>query len=151
MERAEGLYQIGEVAERVGLSLRTVRYYEEVGLVAPAGRSPGGFRLYTQDAIDRLAIIKQMKPLDFTLEEFRELLGLRERLADPHLDDDERAGIAERLGMYAAASQERCDRLAEQLAVAEAFADTLRRELRRARAAGAAGRGAARRPGDGPA
>ena len=40
--------QIGEVAERVKLSLRTIRHYEEVGLVPPSARSKGGFRLYTE-------------------------------------------------------------------------------------------------------
>ena len=42
---ASGLMQIGEVAERVGYSFRTIRYYDEMGLVSPAHRSPGGFRL----------------------------------------------------------------------------------------------------------
>jgi DNA-binding transcriptional MerR regulator len=129
------LYQIGEVAERLGLSLRTVRYYEEVGLVAPAERSPGGFRLYDDDAIERLALIKQMKPLEFSLEETRELLELRERLGDPGLAGGERAEFVERLAMFTAAAEERCDRLAEHLARAEAFAETLRREIRRAKAA----------------
>jgi DNA-binding transcriptional MerR regulator len=128
-------YQIGEVAERLGLSLRTVRYYEEVGLVAPAERSPGGFRLYNDDAIDRLALIKQMKPLEFSLEETRELLELRERLGDAALSGEERAELVERLAMFTAAAEERCDRLAEHLARAEAFAETLRREIRRAKAA----------------
>ena len=130
-----GLYQIGEVAERVGLSLRTVRYYEEVGLVLPAERSPGGFRLYDEDAVERLELIKQMKPLEFSLEETRELLELRERLADPGVAGDDRAELRERLGMFTAAAEERCNRLAEHLARAEAFADTLRREIRRAKAA----------------
>lgn len=71
---ASGLMQIGEVAGRVDLSLRTVRHYEEVGLVPVADRSPGGFRLYTEAAVERLLVIKQMKPLDFTLEEMREVL-----------------------------------------------------------------------------
>jgi DNA-binding transcriptional MerR regulator len=128
-------YQIGEVAERLGLSLRTVRYYEEVGLVAPAERSPGGFRLYDDDAVDRLALIKQMKPLEFSLEETRELLELRERLGDAALSGEERAELVERLAMFTAAAEERCDRLAEHLARAEAFAETLRREIRRAKAA----------------
>ena len=129
------LYQIGEVAERLGLSLRTVRYYEEVGLVAPAERSPGGFRLYNDDAIDRLALIKQMKPLEFSLEETRELLELRERLGDAALSGEARGELVERLAMFTAAAEERCDRLAEHLARAEAFAETLRREIRRAKAA----------------
>lgn len=41
------LLQIGEVAEAIGLSLRTVRYYEQMGLISPERRSQGGFRLYT--------------------------------------------------------------------------------------------------------
>lgn len=133
--RRGGLYQIGEVAERLGLSLRTVRYYEEVGLVLPAERSPGGFRLYDEDAVERLELIKQMKPLEFSLEETRELLELRERLAEPGLAADDRAELLERLAMFTAAAEERCDRLAEHLARAEAFSDTLRREIRRAKAA----------------
>lgn len=131
----DGLYQIGEVAERLGLSLRTVRYYEEVGLVRPAERSPGGFRLYDDDAIERLALIKQMKPLEFSLDETRELLELRERLTDPDLADAERMPLTERLAMFTVAAEERCDSLAEHLARAEAFAETLRREIRRAKAA----------------
>ena len=133
MGRGE-LYQIGEVAERLGLSLRTVRYYEEVGLVAPAERSPGGFRLYDDDAVERLELIKQMKPLEFSLEETRELLELRQRLGDA-LSAADRAELVERLAMFTAAAEERCDRLAEHLARAEAFAETLRREIRRAKAA----------------
>lgn len=128
-------YQIGEVAERLGLSLRTVRYYEEVGLAAPAERSPGGFRLYDDDAIERLALIKQMKPLEFSLEETRQLLELRERVAASEPAGEERAELVERLAMFTAAAEERCDRLAEDLARAEAFAETLRREIRRAKAA----------------
>jgi MerR family copper efflux transcriptional regulator len=130
-----GLYQIGEVAERLELSLRTVRYYEEVGLVTPAERSPGGFRLYDDDAIERLELIKQMKPLEFSLDETRELLELRRRLGEPGLAAGDRAQLVERLAMFTAAAEERCDRLAEHLARAEAFAETLRREIRRAKAA----------------
>ncbi len=72
---------IGEVAERVGLSLRTVRYYEEQGLFAPAGRTDGGFRLYTEAEVDRLLLIKQMKPLGFTVQQMRELLAAHDALA----------------------------------------------------------------------
>src|SRR5262249_43545301 len=52
------VFQIGEVALRVTLSLRTVRYYEEAGLLMPIGRTVGGFRLYDHNAIDRLLLIK---------------------------------------------------------------------------------------------
>jgi MerR family transcriptional regulator, copper efflux regulator len=75
------MHQIGEVAEAVGLSLRTIRYYEEVGVVPPSGRTAGGFRLYTDGDIERLLLVKQMKPLDFSLEEMRDLLQTRDRLA----------------------------------------------------------------------
>lgn len=53
------MHQIGEVAEAVGLSLRTIRYYEEVGVVPPWGRTAGGFRLYTDDDIERLRLVKR--------------------------------------------------------------------------------------------
>ena len=66
------MHQIGEVAERVGLSLRTVRYYEEKGLISPERRTDGGFRLYTDENIARLLLIMQMKPLGFSLDEMRE-------------------------------------------------------------------------------
>ncbi len=72
--------QIGRVAELCGLSLRTVRYYEEQGLIAPDGRSDGGFRLYTDAQVERLLLIKQMKPLGFTVAQMRELLDARDLL-----------------------------------------------------------------------
>ena len=61
--------QIGEVGERTGLSLRTIRHYEEIGLVAPTARSKGGFRLYGEADVERLLLVKTMKPMEFTLEE----------------------------------------------------------------------------------
>ena len=76
------MHQIGEVAEAVGLSLRTIRYYEEADLVPPSGRSAGGFRLYTDDDIDRLRLVKSLKPLDLTIDEMRNLLTVRDRATD---------------------------------------------------------------------
>lgn len=90
-DSTKGLLQIGEVAEMVGLSLRTVRYYEEVGLVSPSARSEGGFRLYSDEDVSRLALVKRMKPLGLTLEEMGELVKLIEdggragALAEPDL------------------------------------------------------------------
>ena len=82
---ASGRMQIGEVAERIGLSLRTIRHYEEVGLAVPSARSEGGFRLYAESDVERLRVIMQMKPLGFSLEEMRELLELLDAgdAADP--------------------------------------------------------------------
>lgn len=124
------MHQIGEVAEAVGLSLRTIRYYEEVGVVPPSGRTAGGFRLYTDDDIERLRLVKQMKPLDFSLEEMRDLLQSRDRLAEVVVDD-EREQLIERLRMYAAIAHTRCETLRAQLESAESFAETLQRETSR--------------------
>lgn len=120
---SEGLVQIGEVAERLGLSLRTIRHYEEVGLVVPE-RTPGGFRLYSETDIGRLMLVKRMKPLGFSLEEMRDLLDVTDRLA---AGDDDPALVA-RLQMFERAVADRADKLREQLAMAREFADQLRRQ-----------------------
>ena len=65
---------IGELAERTGLSLRTIRHYDEVGLLPATGRTSGGFRVYSEDDLERLTVIKTMKPLGFSLEEMAEIL-----------------------------------------------------------------------------
>jgi MerR family copper efflux transcriptional regulator len=122
------IYQIGEVADLVHLSLRTLRHWDEVGLVRPSGRSTGGFRLYTDSDVELLLLAKTMKPLDFSLEEMRELLELRVVLSDPGAGTDERAAASERLAMFTAVADERCARLAEQLDGARALAGALRTE-----------------------
>lgn len=114
--------QIGEVAERTGLSLRTIRYYEEVGLVVPSGRSPGGFRLYTDPDVDRLRLIMRMKPLGFQLDEMRELLAI----LDPHDGDPELADPDARLAEFTANAEQACEKLRAKLRIAEEFAEVLR-------------------------
>lgn len=126
-----GMHQIGEVAERVGLSLRTVRHYDEVGLVIPSGRTTGGFRLYTDDDVERLALVTRMKPLGFTLGEMCDLLSLRDQLAGSVPAAPEYQSLLGRLQEYATAAAERCESLRTQLAHADAFADTLRHEVAR--------------------
>ncbi|WP_236829152.1 MerR family transcriptional regulator [Blastococcus sp. KM273128] len=121
-----GLLQIGQVAERTGLSLRTIRWYEEEGLVVPTSRTDGGFRLYSDDDVARLEVIKRMKPLGFALEEMRELLGL---LADLDAGTGDRAQLLDRLRMFHEAATARVTALREQLAVAEGFADGLAGQL----------------------
>jgi DNA-binding transcriptional MerR regulator len=114
---------IGEVAERVGLSLRTVRYYEEQGLFEPAGRTDGGFRLYTQREVDRLLLIKQMKPLGFTVQQMRDLLNAHDTLAG---DDAQARHEAEgRIEEFAEQAAARCEELRDQLSRAEEFARRL--------------------------
>lgn len=126
--------QIGEVAERVGLSLRTIRHYEDVGLVTPSSRSDGGFRLYTDADLTRLAVIKRMKPLGFSLEEMRELLRILDALSgttgqDTNGPDDAR--LLDRLAVFHTVTKTRTQLLRDQLANAHAFGDTLKAELAR--------------------
>lgn len=135
------MLQIGEVADAVGLSLRTIRHYEEVGLVPPSGgRSPGGFRLYTDDDVERLRVVRQMKPLEFTLDEMRALLDARDRLSAGIDDDTERERVVDQLAMFAAAADERCEMLRDQLDAAESMSAMLRREAARAKRLARTGR-----------
>lgn len=119
MTRDRTLLQIGEVAERVGLSLRTVRYYEEVGLVRPSARSDGGFRLYSEDDVQRLLVVKRMKPLGLALEEMTELLEALEQSAYPEaLDLAELSAAATKLRDYGERGDERIAALERELAEA---------------------------------
>ena len=120
--------QIGEVATRVGLSLRTIRHWDEVGLVVPSERSAGGFRLYTEADIERLALVKTLKPLDFSLEQMRELLATIDGLEnDPGEDGELTAELTGRLAVFRAAADSRVEALRAQVQGLE----MLSRELRR--------------------
>ena len=71
--------QIGEVAERTGLTPRTLRYYEEMGLLSPASRLNGGFRQYGEADIERLERIKQMRDLlGISLAQIKEMVEAEE-------------------------------------------------------------------------
>ncbi|MEV6522175.1 MerR family transcriptional regulator [Longispora sp. NPDC051575] len=63
------LLKIGELAARAGVSNRTVDFYTTSGLLAPAGRSPGGFRLYEVTAADRIATIRQLEAHGLTIDQ----------------------------------------------------------------------------------
>jgi DNA-binding transcriptional MerR regulator len=95
------LLQIGEVAERAGLSLRMVPYYEEMGLIIPEKRTDGGFRLSTDEHVARLGLIKQHNPRD----------------------DAARAQLAR----FAKQASERCEALRQKLEQGEKLAAELRR------------------------
>jgi len=82
-------------------------------------------RALTDDDIERLRLIKYMKPLEFSLEEMADLLRVRDRLAQGVEDETSRRELLDRLAMFAAAAEERCERLRDQLRFAEGFADTL--------------------------
>ncbi|MFJ8802852.1 heavy metal-responsive transcriptional regulator [Streptomyces sp. NPDC102487] len=70
-------YRISQLAERSGVPATTLRFYEDAGLL-PAERTPSGYRMYGEDAVERLAFISSAKLLGLALEEIRELLDVRE-------------------------------------------------------------------------
>jgi len=68
----------GQLAQRVGVNLETLRFYEKEGLLAPASRTASGYRQFAESAIDRLEFVRRAKALGFSLTEIRELLVLQE-------------------------------------------------------------------------
>ena len=68
---------IGEVARRFGITLRTIRYYEELGLVSPKRTRKGTLRYFSTADQRILEIVLALRTLDFTLEQIQEMLGLR--------------------------------------------------------------------------
>lgn len=118
---------IGELAEKTGLSLRTIRHYDEIGLLKASGRTHGGFRLYTQDDLSRLNLIRRMKPLGFTLDEMIELLrviGTLQNDASGSDSADVRLELEEFIGQAVA----RRKKLQEQLHMADEFLELLRHQ-----------------------
>ncbi len=77
MTENQELLKIGRFAQLAGTNLRTLRYYEELGLIAPAERSSGGFRYYRPTDINRVRLIRDLQHLGLNLEKVRELLGSR--------------------------------------------------------------------------
>ena len=129
---------IGEVAEATGMSLRTLRHYDEVGLLTPSGRTEGGFRLYSQADMDRLLLIRRMKPLGFTLEEMSSLL----EIVDQSLSEGSAASSPEssaRLDEFIADVELRREKLRMQLDMADEFLVRLHRQRARASSRDAAG------------
>ena len=90
---------ISEVAERSGLPSKTIRYYEDVGLITP-GRSANGYRSFAETDLHKLAFLGRARSLGFTIDECRRLLALYEdrgrasadvkKLAEGHLEDIDR-------------------------------------------------------------
>ncbi len=108
---------IGELAERTGLSLRTLRHWDEVGLVRASGRSEGGFRLYTADDEQRVVLIMRMKPYGFSLDELAELVDAIEAFPAQPLS----ALPTERAEWFRTEMRARRGALARQLADADAI------------------------------
>jgi DNA-binding transcriptional MerR regulator len=100
---------VKQVAARVGLPERTVRYYDRIALVSPPTRSSAGYRLYSPQDEGRLRFVRQAKSLGFSLEDIRALMAAAERgrcgEVGPELDrllDEKVAQIDEQLGELAA-------------------------------------------------
>jgi DNA-binding transcriptional MerR regulator len=69
------LYSIGDLARRTGLAVRTIRFYSDGAIVAPAGRSPAGHRLYDAGAVARLDLVRTLRELDVDLPTIRKVLN----------------------------------------------------------------------------
>jgi DNA-binding transcriptional MerR regulator len=104
-----------------------------VGLVRPSSRTTGGFRLYSELDLARLRLIRRMKPLDFSLEEMKDVLEVLDGLQDATALSSQHEELIGRLEMYREAANARVRALRDQLEVAEGFASDLRREIGRQR------------------
>ncbi|MEK3992886.1 MULTISPECIES: mercury resistance transcriptional regulator MerR1 [Robertmurraya] len=72
-------FRIGELADKCGVNKETIRYYERLGLIPEPERTEKGYRMYSQQTVDRLHFIKRMQELGFTLNEIDKLLGVVDR------------------------------------------------------------------------
>lgn len=118
--------KIGEVAEHTGLSIRTLRHYDELDVVTPSARSQGGFRLYSREDVDQLLLIRRMKPLEFSLDEIREFLRAAALVAAPGSAD--RAQLSQARETVARVRREtdvRLAKLRKKVAYAEEFLELL--------------------------
>ena len=108
MATAVGRYRIGELAARIGLTERTIRYYEERGLLDSVKRLEGGQRVYTDDDVRRLKFIQRLKVLGLSLQEMHEL----ERLYRRHRSNREvLPRLVELLDAHLATTQDRLSEL----------------------------------------
>jgi len=109
---SEPYLQIGEVAERTGVTQRTLRFYEEKGLLKPPARMEGGFRLYSEEDVRRIERIKRLRhALGVSLDEIREMVEAEEEKlqlqaeSSGHLDPAERR---QKLARALAVTEQQC-------------------------------------------
>ncbi|MEL6346537.1 MAG: MerR family transcriptional regulator [Myxococcota bacterium] len=93
--------RIGEVAERAGVNVQTLRYYERRGLLDPPPRTPSGYRIYAMDTVRLVRFIKRVQELGFSLTDVEDLLRLREEALDSDnarsVIEQTRASVRERI------------------------------------------------------
>lgn len=121
----EAVMHIGEVAARTELSLRSLRHWEEVGLLQPSGRTDGGFRLYTEADVEKVLVIRRMKPLGFSLDQMKAVMRDIEALDDPATDAGDRDAVRQRLDEIRHDATERRRALVRQLEMADEFIDLI--------------------------
>jgi len=99
------MYRIGELAKLANVTPDTIRYYEKQQMIDHEVRTEGGFRLYTDNDLQRLRFIRYARQLGFTLESIRELLSIR---IDPahHTCQESKSIVQARLDEVAARIQE---------------------------------------------
>src|SRR5918992_2811187 len=94
----EPCLQIGEVADRTGVTQRTLRFYEERGLLKPPSRMEGGFRLYSEDDVARVEQIKRLQNLlGLTLAEIKEMVEADEALQQIKAEYPRDAGTEQKI------------------------------------------------------
>lgn len=76
-------YQIGAAAKKTGLSVHTLRYYENMGLTQKPARSEGGFRRYSPETIERILFIKKAQSFGLTLKEIKKILCCGDKGLEP--------------------------------------------------------------------
>ncbi len=90
-------FRIGEAARRAGVTTRTLRYYQELGLLQPSGATPGGNRLYSDDDVERLRRILELRDvMGFDLDRIKLFLGSEDRLAEMRAEVQRGASSARR-------------------------------------------------------
>ncbi len=129
MQGPKELSQIGGVAERLGVSTRTIKYYEELGLVSPQNRSPGGFRLYDPSDVERLQRVLRLKNMGFSLAAIREFLSVRDAAREEATREAVLAETTEHLRSREREVAERIARAREDLKSAEALREELQRDI----------------------
>ncbi|MEO1017742.1 MAG: helix-turn-helix domain-containing protein [Pseudomonadota bacterium] len=77
------MLSIGQLSERTGVKIPTIRYYEKMGLIDAPDRSEGNQRRYTQEGLKRLAFVRHARELGFSIEDIRELVDLSKLPEEP--------------------------------------------------------------------
>jgi MerR family transcriptional regulator, repressor of the yfmOP operon len=123
-------FRIGEAARRAGVTTRTLRYYQELGLLQPSGATPGGNRLYTDDDVERLRRILELRGvMGFDLERIRLFLGSEDRLAEMRAEV-QRGASTERRGELVAEAFDLNRRMQEEIAQQQGVLAGVLAELR---------------------